>query len=89
MNSLSNTILSDMLSDLPIGAKVRLIALPNYFKTAEPIPMLRPPSVVQLGEEGIVLDRRPGNYWGVKFSNGVFLLESQYLVLVESEISEP
>jgi Protein of unknown function (DUF3148) len=72
-----------MLSAFPIGAKVRLIALPNYVKTADPIPMLRPPSVVQLGEEGIVLDRRPGDYWGVKFSNGVFLMESQYLVLVE------
>jgi Protein of unknown function (DUF3148) len=79
-----NSRLDIMLSDLPIGAKVRLIALPNYFKTAEPIPMLRPPSVVQLGEEGIVLDRRPGNYWGVKFSNGVFLMESQYLILVDA-----
>jgi Protein of unknown function (DUF3148) len=70
-------------SELPIGATVRLIALPNYFKTAEPIPMLRPPSVVQLGEEGIVIDRRPGDYWGIRFVNGMFLLESQYLVLVE------
>jgi hypothetical protein len=69
--------------EFPIGATVRLIGLPSYVKTAEPKPMLRPPNVVQLGEEGIVLDRRPGNYWGIKFSNGNFLMESQYLELVD------
>jgi hypothetical protein len=72
-----------MSQEFPIGAKVRLISLPTYVKTAEPKPMLRPPNVVQLGEEGIVLDRRPGNFWGIKFTNGAFLLDSQYLELVE------
>jgi hypothetical protein len=62
-----------------IGSKVRLIVLPAYFKTAEPKPMLRPPNIVQLGEEGVVMDRRPGNYWGVKFTNGIFLMEAQYI----------
>jgi Protein of unknown function (DUF3148) len=71
-----------MSSTFPIGATVRLIALPTYVKTAEPKPMLRPPQVIQLGEEGTVMDCRPGNYWGVKFSNGVFLMEAQYLELV-------
>jgi hypothetical protein len=41
--------------------------------------MLRPPNLIHLGEEGIVLDRRPGGYWGVRFDRGAFLLESQYL----------
>jgi Protein of unknown function (DUF3148) len=68
-----------MSSTFPIGTTVRLIALPAYVKTAEPKPMLRPPHVIQLGEEGIVMDRRPGDYWGVKFRNGVFLMEAQYL----------
>jgi Protein of unknown function (DUF3148) len=68
-----------------IGAIVRLIALPAYVKTAEPKPMLRPPQVVQLGEEGIVMDRRPGDFWGVKFANGVFLMEAQYLEVVASD----
>jgi Protein of unknown function (DUF3148) len=72
-----------MSSIFTIGATVRLIALPAYVKTAEPKPMLRPPQVIQLGEEGIVIDRRPGNYWGVKFANGVFLMEAQYLAAVE------
>ena len=72
-----------MSATFSIGSIVRLIALPAYVKTAEPKPMLRPPQVVQLGEEGIVMDRRPGDYWGVKFANGVFLMEAQYLEVVE------
>ncbi|MFQ3616805.1 MAG: regulatory protein SipA [Cyanobacteriota bacterium] len=62
-----------------VGDRVRAIALPAYLKTAEPMPMLRPPDLIKLGEEGIVLDRRPGGYWGVRFGRGAFLLESQYL----------
>jgi len=65
--------------EFTIGAKVRAIALPPYVKTAEPIPMLRPPSAIALGEEGIVVDRRPGGYWAVRFAKGMFLLESQYM----------
>ncbi len=73
-----------MSQEFPIGTKVRLTSLPSYVKTAEPKPMLRPPHVVQLGEEGIVVDRRPGNYWGVKFQQGIFLLDSQYLEAVST-----
>ncbi|MBF2083885.1 regulatory protein SipA [Thermoleptolyngbya sp. C42_A2020_037] len=62
-----------------VGDRVRAIALPAYLKTAEPMPMLRPPDLIKVGEEGIVLDRRPGGYWGVRFGRGAFLLESQYL----------
>ncbi len=62
-----------------VGDRVRVVALPPYIKTAEPMPMLRPPNLIHLGEEGIVLDRRPGGYWGVRFDRGAFLLESQYL----------
>ncbi|MDY7014367.1 MAG: DUF3148 domain-containing protein [Cyanobacteriota bacterium] len=68
--------------EFPIGAKVRVIALPPYLKTAEPMPMLRPPDIIAMGEEGIVLDRRPGEYWGVRFARGAFLMEGQYLELV-------
>ncbi|GAB4147668.1 MAG: DUF3148 domain-containing protein [Cyanobacteria bacterium J069] len=69
-----------------VGDRVRVVALPAYLKTAEPMPMLRPPDLIKLGEEGIVLDRRPGSYWGVRFGRGAFLLESQYIEKVaESE----
>ena len=72
-----------MPQDFAIGSKVRVIALPNYIKTAEPMPMLRPPDLIQLGEQGTVLDRRPGNYWGIRFANGSFLLDSQYIESLE------
>lgn len=79
------------MSDIPekefaIGDRVRVIALPPYVKTAESMPMLRPPSVIQIGEEGTVLDRRPGGYWGVRFTRGAFLIESQYVDAVLNHV---
>ncbi len=71
-----------MSQELSVGDRVRVIALPPYVKTADPMPMLRPPNVLKLGEEGVVLDRRPGGYWGVKFSKAAFLMESQYLEVI-------
>lgn len=68
-----------MSKEFIIGSKVRVVALPPYVKTAEPMPMLRPPNVIQLGEEGIVMDHRPGGYWGIRFAQGAFLLDSQYI----------
>ena len=68
-----------MSKEFAIGEKVRVIALPPYVKTAEPMPMLRPPDVIRLGEEGVVIDRRPGGYWVVRFANGAFLIDSQYI----------
>jgi hypothetical protein len=62
-----------------VGDRVRLIELPAYVKTAEPMPMLRPPSVLTLGEEGIILGQQPGNYWVVRLERGSFLLEAKYL----------
>jgi hypothetical protein len=65
--------------ELAAGDRVRLVALPPYVKTAEPLPMLRPPSVLAIGAEGTVLGRRPGNSWAVRFENGAYLLAPQYL----------
>ncbi|MBD2676369.1 MULTISPECIES: regulatory protein SipA [Nostoc] len=72
-----------MSKEFPIGSKVRVVALPPYVKTAEPMPMLRPPDVIHIGEEGIVLDRRPGGYWGIRFAKGAFLLDSQYIETID------
>ena len=44
---------------IKVGDRIRIIALPEYIKTAEPMPMLRPPSLLTVGELGTVLDRRP------------------------------
>ncbi len=73
-----------MSQEFNIGATVRLIALPTYLKTADPMPMLRPPSLLELGIQGTLVDRKPGNYWVVKFAIGSFLLEDRYLAVVNS-----
>jgi Protein of unknown function (DUF3148) len=65
-----------------IGATIKIIALPAYLKTADPMPMLRPPSLLELGAVGLIIDREPGNYWVVKFSQGAFLLEDRYLEVI-------
>jgi hypothetical protein len=81
-----------MSEEFAIGDKVRLVALPPYVKTAESMPMLRPSDVIRLGEEGIILDRRLGNFWSVRFNRGAYLLDSQYLervIIEDSQDSEP
>ena len=67
---------------ISVGDTVKLAVQPAYFKSADPMPMLRPPDILAIGEEGIVTDRRPGNYWVVRFGKGSFLLEKQYLEIV-------
>lgn len=78
-----------MTKEFVVGEKVQVVALPPYVKTAEPMPMLRPNSVVHLGEEGIIIDRRPGGYWGVRFAKGTFLMDSQYLEAVSGKPEIP
>ncbi len=73
-----------MTQEFTIGSKVRVVTLPPYVKTADPMPMLRPPEVIHLGEEGIVIDRRPGGYWGIRFAKGSFLLDSQYIESIDN-----
>jgi Protein of unknown function (DUF3148) len=71
-----------MKKEFSVGDRVRVIALPEYIKTAEPIPMLRPASLIQVGEEGIILNQQPGDFWSVRLERGAYLLDSQYLELV-------
>jgi Protein of unknown function (DUF3148) len=67
------------MTELKIGETVRVVALPPYLKTADPMPMLRPPNSIALGEEGVVLARHPADYWSVRFTKGAFLMESKYI----------
>lgn len=69
---------------LAAGDRVRLVSLPPYVKTAEPLPMLRPPSVLAIGDLGTVLGCRPGNCWAIRFANGAYLLTAQYLERVQT-----
>jgi hypothetical protein len=48
------------------------------------MPMLRPPNLLSVGDLGQIIDRKPGNYWVVKFDRGAFLLEDRYFEAVET-----
>jgi Protein of unknown function (DUF3148) len=71
-------------TEFKTGDRVRLVAAPPYFKTAEPMPMLRPPNVVQIEEEGIILGREPGDTWRVRFNRGAYLVDHKYLSAINS-----
>ena len=71
--------MNEAANSFKTGDRIKIIALPPYIKTAEPMPMLRSPEVLTIGEEGIIIDRRPGGYFSVRFACGAFLLDSQYL----------
>ena len=70
--------------NIKVGDRVKIIALPAYIKTATPMPMLRPANLLAVGEEGVIMDRRPGGYWGIRFTQGAFLLEKQYIEVVNN-----
>lgn len=81
--------LINMSPEFAIGSKVTVISLPPYVKTADPMPMLRPPDVISIGEEGVIIDRRPGGYWVIRFTKGKFLLDSQYIHSTNPESNLP
>ena len=70
------------MTALSTGSKIKVIQLPPYLKTADPMPMLRPADLIAVGDVGTLRDRRPGDYWAVKFERGSFLLEDKYFEAV-------
>ena len=70
---------NDGSKDFQVGDRVKIASQPPYLKSADPMPMLRPPDLVTVGDEGTVLSRRPGGYLGIRFSQGTFLIDGQYL----------
>ena len=56
-----------------------------YLKTADPISMLRPPDLVSLDEEGIIMGIRPNDLLEVKFRRGNFLIPLERLKVIETE----
>jgi hypothetical protein len=59
-----------------IGASVRLVGPVPYLKTADPMPMLRPPDLVDPEDVGVVVERRAKDQLAVRFRRGTFLLAS-------------
>ncbi|MBE9068464.1 DUF3148 domain-containing protein [Leptolyngbya cf. ectocarpi LEGE 11479] len=62
-----------------VGDRVSVTTQPPYLKTADSMPMLRPPDLVTLGEKGVVLEQKPGGYWAVRFERGAFLIDGRYI----------
>lgn len=71
------------MEDLPltIGANVRLVRRPSFLKTADSMPMLRPPDLVDLEETGTVVALKALNQVAVKFRRGSFLIDASDLGL--------
>jgi hypothetical protein len=57
-----------------VGDAVVLAAAPRYLKSADPMPMLRPPDLVDPGEVGRVTEIRPLDQLAVRFRRGTFLM---------------
>tara|TARA_Y100000589_G_scaffold232970_1_gene220472 strand:- start:898 stop:1113 length:216 start_codon:yes stop_codon:yes gene_type:complete len=58
-----------------IHQKVKLIAPLPYLKTAENMPMLRPPDLVAIDEVGEVMALRTPQTVDVKFRRGIFIID--------------
>ena len=67
-----------------VSDRVTITTQPPYLKTADPMPMLRPPDLVTLGEEGTILEQKSGGYWAVRFERGTFLIDGRYLERVKT-----
>ena len=70
-----------------VGRAVRLRQALPYLKTADPMPMLRPPDLIDPGELGQVMALRPLDQRAVRFRRGTFLLAAADLELVAGEES--
>tara|TARA_Y100000766_G_scaffold173951_1_gene149362 strand:- start:126 stop:347 length:222 start_codon:yes stop_codon:yes gene_type:complete len=62
-----------------LGEKVSLQVPLPYLKTADSMPMLRPPDLVSLDEVGVIIGVRPNDLLEVQFRRGNFLIPSERL----------
>ena len=67
--------------NIQVGDEVCLKAPLPYLKTADPMPMLRPPDLVSPDEIGRVKGLRPLGLIEVVFRRGTFLIPEERLVL--------
>ena len=68
-----------------IGEKVTLQVPMPYLKTIDSISMLRPPDLVSLDEEGIIIGIRQKDLLEVKFRRGNFLIPADRLMVVKKD----
>tara|TARA_Y100001978_G_scaffold200016_1_gene215455 strand:+ start:995 stop:1207 length:213 start_codon:yes stop_codon:yes gene_type:complete len=65
-----------------LNQRVKLIAPLPYLKTAENMPMLRPPDLVGIDEIGEIISIKSPKTVEVKFRRGSFLIDTDKLSLV-------
>ena len=68
-----------------VGEKVSLQVPLPYLKTADSIPMLRPPDLVSLDEVGMIIGIRQNELLEVKFRRGNFLIPSERLKILAKD----
>jgi hypothetical protein len=66
-------------SAVAVGDLVQLSGSVSYLKSADPMPMLRPPDLIDSGETGVVVQCRALGLCAVRFRRGTFLLEQSRL----------
>ena len=71
--------------DASIGDRLRLKEPLPYLKTADPMPMLRPPDLIEPGEIGEVVALRPLDTLAVRFRRGTFLFAVDRLEAVAQD----
>ncbi|MEX0588389.1 MAG: NAD(P)H dehydrogenase assembly family protein [Cyanobium sp.] len=79
MDQPTNPEFSEQLPVFAVGDDVRLKARLRYLKTADPMPMLRPPDLVDPDELGQVVALKARNQLAVRFRRGTFLVEAGQL----------
>lgn len=67
-----------------IGDQVRLIRTQTFLKTADPMPMLRPPDLVTTDEIGLVTALHPAETAAVRFPRGSFLISLDQLISADA-----
>ena len=71
-----------------IGQLVCLEGQLPYLKSADPMPMLRPPDLVDGGEQGQVVEIRPFDQLAVRFRRGTFLIAARNLRQLGSDLKD-
>ncbi len=67
------------LPSFEVGDRVVLEGQLTYLKSADPMPMLRPPDLVDGGEQGQVVEIRAMGQLAVRFRRGTFLIATRDL----------
>jgi hypothetical protein len=67
------------ITPFAVGDRVHLAGALRYLKTADPMPMLRPPDLVASDEVGRVVEIRPRGWFAVAFRRGTFLISGENL----------